>query len=159
MPGLRHREGARKFVGLLLVALGWLTVPGPARAAGGAAPERLAIAGLQVSFWAPDGAGPWPILIFSHGFHGCGTQSSFLMAALANSGYAVFAPNHHDASCGKLVMARSPELPFRNPENWTDELTSTAPKTSEKLIDALKQDPRYGSAPFDWQHLGLIGPP
>ena len=38
-------------------------------------------------------------LVFSHGFHGCATQSTFLMQAFADAGYIVFAPNHRDATC------------------------------------------------------------
>jgi dienelactone hydrolase len=58
--------------------------------------RNLHVAGLDVMAWVPssDAPGPWPVIIFSHGFHGCGTQSTFLTKALADSGYAVFAPNH-----------------------------------------------------------------
>ena len=67
-------------------------------------PQKLQIAGLVVDTWIPDSQtpGPWPIVLFSHRYRGCNTQSSFLMLALAGAGYAVFAPKHRDADCGKL---------------------------------------------------------
>src|SRR5579859_3997228 len=89
-----------------------------------AAPEEMHLAGLDVFAWLPDPAssGSWPVVIFSHGFHGCATQSKFLMEALAEAGYAVFAPNHRDAACSDLRawMAR-PEAPFRDTNAWSDE--------------------------------------
>ena len=61
--------------------------------------QKLQIAGLAVDAWIPDSQtpGPWPIILFSHRYRGCNTQSSYLMEALAAEGYAVFAPKHRDA--------------------------------------------------------------
>ena len=110
----------------LLVA--WCAALPPARSAEGAAQalpvsQKLQIAGLAVDAWLPDSqtAGLWPIIVFSHRYRGCNTQSSFLMQALAGAGgYAVFAPKHRDADCGKLQSwLPRPEIPFSNPENWT----------------------------------------
>jgi predicted dienelactone hydrolase len=118
------------------------------------------IAGLEVNSWMPPAGtpGPWPILIFSHGFHGCGTHSSFLLKSLAQDGYAVFAPNHSDSSCGGFVSwLRRPETPPASPENWNDETYSGRAQEIENLLDALLRDPRYKSAPFDLQQVGLIG--
>ncbi len=123
-------------------------------------PEKLKIAGLEVAAWLPpDGTpAPWPVIIFSHGFRGCDTQSSFLMRALAGAGYAIFAPNHRDAVCGKLSgWLGRPELPFRNPENWNDQTYADRAQDIENLLNALQHDPHYGAAPFDWNHVGLIG--
>src|SRR5260370_40290156 len=73
------------------------------------APQNLHVAGLDVAAWIPkhDIAGPWPIIIFSHGFHGCNTESIFLMEGLTVAGYAGFAPQHPEPACGinrPLVM-------------------------------------------------------
>lgn len=122
--------------------------------------QPFQIAGLQVSSWIPDAStpGPWPIVVFSHRYRGCGTQSSFLMQALAGAGYAVFAPNHRDAVCGRFEswLPRS-ELPFSNPENWTEGTFADRMQDIENLLNALQHDPHYGSKPFDWKHVGLIG--
>lgn len=58
--------------------------------------ESIQIAGLQVSIWRP-AAGtkpPFPLDVFSHGFHGSFTQSTFLTRSLADDGYIVVAPNN-----------------------------------------------------------------
>ena len=60
------------------------------------------IAGRRVAIWKPAGVAPpngYPLILFSHGFTGCGTQSVFLTDALAGDGYLVLAPDHHDAAC------------------------------------------------------------
>ena len=67
---------------------------------------EISIAGRQVAMWKPAGPAPpdgYPVILFSHGFTGCGTQSVFLTDGLAQAGYFVLAPNHHDAGCGPGV--------------------------------------------------------
>ena len=60
--------------------------------------ESLMLGGLKAEVWPPAAvSGRQPVIVFSHGFHGCATQSTFLMKALAAHGYWVFAANHHDA--------------------------------------------------------------
>src|SRR5262245_49275084 len=73
-----------------------------APALAGAQDQTVKIGGREVDVWRPRGtaSGPQPVIIFSHGFGGCGTQSKFLTQALAEHGYWVFAPNHRDARCG-----------------------------------------------------------
>jgi predicted dienelactone hydrolase len=124
------------------------------------APQKIEVAGLEVAAWIPsaDTTGPWPVVIFSHGFHGCSTQSKFLMQALADAGYAVFAPNHKDAACSNLRQWFSrPQERFGKPGKWSDATYTDRQHDLENLIDALSKDPRYGAAPFDWKHLGLVG--
>lgn len=122
--------------------------------------QRLQIEGLDVELWLPDPAtsGPWPIIVFSHRYRGCNTQSSFLMQALAGHGYAVFAPNHLDSECGNLQswIPRS-ELPFTDPQTWTEASYADRARDIENLLNALQHSPRYRSPPFDWNHVGLIG--
>src|SRR5580693_8599008 len=64
-----------------------------------AAEREASLGGLATFVWAPEGSAgtaPAPLVVFSHGFHGCATQSRFLMQALAADGYLVVAPNHRD---------------------------------------------------------------
>jgi predicted dienelactone hydrolase len=137
----------------------------PARCAEGAGQalpvaQKLQIAGLAVDAWIPDSqtAGPWPIILFSHRYRGCNTQSSYLMQALAEEGYAVFAPKHRDADCGKLQSwLPRPEIPFRNPEDWSDETYADRAQDLKTLLNALQEDARFRAPPFDWQHVGLVG--
>jgi predicted dienelactone hydrolase len=142
-----------------LLAFALLCAPSIAFArASAAAPQMLHIAGLDLAAWLPEQSrsAPAPVIIFSHGFHGCNTQSTFLTAALARSGYAVFAPNHRDAACRNLVawFAR-PEIPFRQAKDWSDNTYADRARDMTRLLDALSADSRYRS--FDWQHVGAIG--
>ena len=123
-------------------------------------PEKFHVGALEVSAWIPsaDTPGPWPVVIFSHGFHGCSTQSTFLMKALAEDGYAIFAPNHNDAACRNMRKWFSrPEARFGNPPNWSDKTYEDRKNDIESVIDALSKDPRYDGPKYDWQHLALVG--
>jgi predicted dienelactone hydrolase len=117
------------------------------------------IAHLEVSIWLP-GPGyppPWPLIIFSHGFHGCSTQSVFLMEALAADGYAVFAPNHRDFACGELSLwFGRPQVPFRRPRDWSDQTYADRKDDIEKLIAALGASREFSSK-LDWKRIGLAG--
>jgi predicted dienelactone hydrolase len=67
----------------------------------------------------------YPVVIFSHGFGGCGTQTAFFTEMLARQGYVVVAPDHKDAKCrvdqpGKGNLFARPEEPFQRPEEWSD---------------------------------------
>ena len=90
--------------------------PGLSRRAGRALEKSFATARLDVTVCQPDEVAPVapPIVVFSHGFHGCATQSRFLMTALAAAGYLVVAPNHRDATCngGSARWIDRPEWRF-----------------------------------------------
>jgi predicted dienelactone hydrolase len=76
---------------------------------------------------AISGKGPFPLVIFSHGYGGCGLQSVFFTEELARHGYIVVAPDHNDAlSCSIQPRNRSDALAefdlrqFANPKAFTD---------------------------------------
>jgi dienelactone hydrolase len=122
--------------------------------------RKMEIAGLKVVAWIPDKGtpGPWPIIIFSHGFYGCNTQLSFLMQEIAGSGYAIFAPAHRDLDCGNVsVWDQHSQASFLASTNWSDNTYIDRDQDIEKLLDALSKDPRYRTSQFDWKHVGLIG--
>lgn len=124
--------------------------------------QKRSIAGLDVAVWLPDAsvnAGPWPVVVFSHGFHGCNTQSTFLMEAMARAGYAVFAPNHADATCQEGGAASTlPEVAFRDADKWTEDTFRERGQDISKLLTALEKDTRFGNKKqFDWEHIGLTG--
>jgi dienelactone hydrolase len=78
------------------------------------------IAGLDVALWLPPtGPGTYPLVLFSHAFGGCKTQSSYLMRALAQNGILVAAPDHKDSRCGERLSLDLPPI-FLNPESWSD---------------------------------------
>src|SRR5438034_7660456 len=87
---------------------------------------HIAISGRDVAIWKPAGPAPsagFPVILFSHGYGGCNTQSIFLMEALAEAGYFVIAPNHKDARCGSARngLRAVPEAPFRKDKSWSDQ--------------------------------------
>jgi predicted dienelactone hydrolase len=67
----------------------------------------------------------FPLVVFSHGFSGCGTQVVFFTEELARRGYIVAAPDHKDALCsvtgaGTLHQIKTDESFFK-PERWSDQ--------------------------------------
>ena len=118
--------------------------------------EEVTIAGLDAAVWRPDPAlsSLRPLVIFSHGFMGCKTQSTFLMEALAARSYFAVAPDHADASCGSGRV--KPEERFRDPDSWTPETYKSRGEDIRRLLDALKQDKRF-SLYIDWNRVGLAG--
>jgi predicted dienelactone hydrolase len=108
----------------------------------------------------PAEAGPFPVVVFSHGFGGCGTQSVFFTEELARRGYVVAAPDHKDALCGvdgtgSLRVIKTDEL-FSRPERW-NETTQIDRKSDVQLaIQWVFNAPEFGSR-IDRNQLGLVG--
>jgi len=129
---------------------------------------EITIAGRRVAMWKPAGAplpDGYPIILFSHGFTGCGTQSVFLTEALAQAGYLVLAPDHHDAACGpshegklfeKLSTMRS-EKPFTNPAAWSEETYRDRGADLEAVLDAILKDKSFQGVAVDSARIGLAG--
>jgi predicted dienelactone hydrolase len=149
----------------ILIALSACLLLFNAQAHAAGAPHVKKIAGLSVGIWLPSDYSKTPVneslpvIIFSHGFHGCMTQSTFLMEALAKSGYAVFAPNHADAACahGKSGWMKRSAVPFKETEKWSSASYAGRRDDIEKLITALMKDRRYAEPRIDWNRLGLVG--
>lgn len=114
----------------------------------------MKVAGLDVAVWRPDTDGAAPLLVFSHGFSGCNTQSLFLMEALADEGYLVVAPNHKDAQCQGGRGLQRPEEPFRNAEEWTDNTHRDRQRDIATLVQAMRKDRSWN---VDWSRIGLVG--
>jgi hypothetical protein len=123
------------------------------------AERSVKLAGLSVTVWFDDAksqAGK-PVVVFSHGFHGCSTQSKFLTEALAADGYLVFAPNHRDAACnGGASRRRDPaDAPFRDGAAWDEQKYRDRAEDIRNLIATAQADERFAKA--DWSRLGLAG--
>jgi predicted dienelactone hydrolase len=128
-----------------------------------AAEKPMTIAGLSVSVWSRETSGgtPQPVIIFSHGFGGCATQSRFLMEAFADAGYLVIAPNHRDAGCSGTGRAgrpgsRQPEAPFQQAAAWNDMTYRDRADDVRRLIESLRTDERFRSR-VDFDRLALAG--
>jgi predicted dienelactone hydrolase len=119
--------------------------------------ERLDIAGLKVSAWRPTEAGSrLPLVIFSHGFHGLSTQSTFLTAALAKNGYLVLAPNHKDAVGHGGGGDWRPEVGFMHPDQWNDKTYADRADDIRRLIQALHNEKPWSDI-IDWSRFALAG--
>jgi predicted dienelactone hydrolase len=125
-----------------------------------AAQDSAKLGDLDVVVWSQraDANLKQPVIIFSHGFHGCATQSRFLMEAFASAGFLVFAPNHRDATCngGKGSWFTKAEIPFRNPDRWTDKTYLDRGDDIRRLIGAIERDDRFRFR-ADMSRLGLAG--
>lgn len=118
--------------------------------------ETCKIAGRDVAFWIPKRApAPWPVVVFSHGFHGMKSQSEFITRALADEGYLVVAPDHQDAM-GKGKLLGRPEEKFKKSENWTDQTYRQRGQDLVQVIEAIKSDPQWQSR-ADFSRLVLMG--
>jgi len=121
--------------------------------------ETLDLGGVRTTVWSDaDATGALPVLVFSHGFHGCATQSRFLMTAFASAGYLVLAPNHRDATCngGRAGWLDRPAQPFDRPDAWTDAVYRDRADDIRTVVDALGRDARLRDR-ADLHRLGLVG--
>jgi dienelactone hydrolase len=140
-----------------LLAIAVFSLAGAAKAA----EQAVILAGMKVTVWSGEEASlptPQPVIIFSHGFHGCATQSRFLMEAFASAGYLVFAPNHKDATCdgGDARIMGGPEVAFQHPELWNDATYRDREEDIRRLVQAIQNDDRF-AARVDLSRLGLSG--
>jgi dienelactone hydrolase len=163
VAALRARRGGRRggpahATKGLVAALSILAACTSGRGAVEGPEQRETIAGREVLVWAPpDASTPRPVVIFSHGFHGCAQQSRFLTEALARRGYWVFAPNHRDARCGGGRGAGlRPEVPFRKPERWSDASHADRAEDVRAILGALADGPDP-ARPLDLGQLALVG--
>jgi predicted dienelactone hydrolase len=124
----------------------------------GAQEQTTTLAGRSVVVWRPRGAANerHPIIVFSHGYGGCATQSRFLTEALADRGYWVFAPNHKDARCGQRGGSDNPDEPFREPEKWNEQTFANRRDDVRAVLQAVATSPEY-AALVDLDHIGLAG--
>jgi predicted dienelactone hydrolase len=126
---------------------------------------HVSVAGRDVALWKPGGAAPptgYPVVVFSHGYTGCNTQSAFLMQALARAGYLVLAPNHKDAVCGTAwhpgkLLAERPQEPFVDASQWSDATYKDRDADVESVLDAVLGEPSFQGVPIDREHVGIAG--
>ncbi|MCC6740855.1 MAG: hypothetical protein IT452_17570 [Planctomycetia bacterium] len=123
--------------------------------------------------------GPWPLLVFSHGYGGGGIASVFFTEALAAQGWIVAAPDHNDRHSAVRIrkgqqefdragfLAHAREISGYGPEDRgavlyrVEELQLVLDRmlSSEKFVDAI--DPRRvaagGHSLGGFTALGLCG--
>lgn len=125
--------------------------------------EHIQLAGRDVAVWLPkDAAAPEagdPLIVFSHGFGGCNTQSTFLMEALAKGGYVVLAPNHQDARCGSGWRRERlrPEESLVKAGHWSDQTYRDRAADVEAVLDAALREGALRNVRIDARRVGLAG--
>ena len=126
--------------------------------------EHLTITGRDVAVWRPSRAADasgYPLIVFSHGFTGCNTQTKFLMQALAQAGYLVVAPNHQDAGCSSGRHfgngGRKPEIPFHDAGRWTDTTYRDRRDDIEAVLNAVLSRDNFAGLPVDRNRIGIAG--
>jgi pimeloyl-ACP methyl ester carboxylesterase len=77
----------------------------------------------QAAVDAPVKPGPWPLLVFSHGYSGSGVGSASIAELVAASGYVVAAPDHGD----KVTEVRIRAKPTGNIRHALEDLGRTPP--------------------------------
>jgi predicted dienelactone hydrolase len=100
----------------------------------------------------PSAQTPYPLIIFSHGFHGNPKQSRFLTLALSQHGYLVFAPEHRDAGLNGASLRDK----LGRPDTWSDSSSRDRAEDVDKVLDALKSDQKW-KAVINWNEVGLAG--
>ncbi len=129
---------------------------------------EINIAGRQVAIWKPAGTVPpegYPVILFSHGFLGCGTQSLALTEGLARRGFLVLAPDHRDAACGAAGRSRHFETPsalwsrepFFDPTAWSETTYRDRADDLEAILDAVLKPKSFQGIPVDPNRVGLAG--
>lgn len=129
-----------------------------------AAASSFSYAPDVASTLAPDAApatcSTFPLLLFSHGLGGCGTQSLFITETLARRGYVVAAPDHADALCRVDGAAPSgngiTEPSVADPGSWNDTTYLDRKRDLQTLLDTL-----LGGSPWSTQidaaRIGIVG--
>jgi predicted dienelactone hydrolase len=127
--------------------------------------SRYQYASGLVTALAPDapaaGCAAYPMIVFSHGFGGCGTQSLFLTESLARAGYIVVAPDHKDAGC-KVDQPREgmrferAEEPFRQPQKWDDSTYRDRQRDIRTVLNEIPRQPAFGKQ-IDADRIGMAG--
>lgn len=152
---LRHRIVARMMARVARGGFSGASITQASAPQSTTLPETIEISGITTSVWRPAApGGPAPLIIFSHGFRGSSTQSTFLMQALAEHGYLVVAPNHRDSR--PFGSASTPQKPFGDPAEWDSTAYEDREEDIKALMAGLKADPQLSNA-IDWSKVGLAG--
>lgn len=104
--------------------------------------------------------GPFPLVVFSHGLAGCGTQTLFFTEELARRGYVVAAPDHEDAGCsvdgsGTLEI-KPPEGNLFDPASWTDQTYAGRRDDLQLLLQQMLASEKFGPM-IDADRIGAVG--
>jgi len=109
------------------------------------------INGVEVEIRRP-ATGIYPLIIFSHGMGACPADYSSINGRLADAGYIVVAPKHADCISGST----KPEIPWREPEKWTEQTNSNRKDDIHRVLDALPSS-NYAQYIDTFKQVGCAG--
>lgn len=127
-----------------------------------AAERNFDTAGRQVTEWTANRTyyQKAPIVLFSHGMRGCPTDSRFLVKALADKGFWVFAPAHRDARCkgSPPPLAGVPEkrAEYDKPHSWDEDTYASRMDDINTVLESLRNDESRRSD-LDFSRIALVG--
>lgn len=85
-------------------------------------------------------AGPYPLLVFSHGYGGSGLSAVFFTEPLASKGWIVVAPDHHDRySATRIRTGQNEDFDRLGFWQHANEIASSSPKDREKYMYRLDE--------------------
>jgi predicted dienelactone hydrolase len=109
---------------------------------------------------SPSDCGRFPLIVFSHGWTGCATQSTFFTEELARHGYVVAAPDHTDALCsadgGFSPRLIAPDVSFSRPDRWTDATHADRKDDVRRAIEWILRADQFRSH-VDPDRIGAVG--
>lgn len=111
----------------------------------------IVVGGVEVEVRRP-GNGVYPLVIFSHGMGSCPGSTDGIQSALADKGYIVVAPKHRDCFSGDTT----PDSPWGEPENWTDQSNRDRRDDIHAVLDALPYS-RFAEYIQDFSNVGCMG--
>lgn len=118
------------------------------------------LAGSVAENAEPGGCERFPLILFSHGYAGCSTQSVALTEALARAGFIVAAPDHRDATCrADGVFFKPPQIPlhsFLTPWRWNEDTYDYRRRDLESVVQWILSDSSF-AALIDPGHIGAMG--
>ena len=109
--------------------------------------------GQTVNYWETGKLGQTPLIIFSHGFGGCGTHIAFMATELAKQGWLVLASNHSDAACR---LNRQELKPLTDPTTGDETTFVERREENRKVLLSLRSDPAWRNR-IDWSRVALMG--
>jgi len=98
------------------------------------------------------GNGVYPLVVFSHGMGACPESTDGLQSRLADAGYIVVSPKHQDCHTGSTT----PDVAWREPENWTDQSNRNRRDDMHAVLDALPSSD-YAQYVEDFGKIGCMG--
>jgi predicted dienelactone hydrolase len=104
---------------------------------------------------------PVPLVVFSHGYLGCGVQSVAFTEELARHGYVVAAPDHADALLCHIARLPAPQQRrarpnFLKPDTWNDATFRDRRDDIEATVDGLLSNADFQRL-IDPQKIGASG--